>query len=167
MKRTIYLGNLPTWVTTDDIRSWLNAESLVADSIKVVRDPATQMSQGYAFIDVPGESELISIVRRFDRAPLEDRLLSASPLKEQIIHIGGPPETPSEKSRELAGLRSISTAVRHEVWRRDEGRCTNCGSRERLEFDHIIPVSRGGSNTARNIELLCEQCNRKKAATLG
>lgn len=31
-----------------------------------------------------------------------------------------------------------------------------------LEYDHIVPVSRGGSNTARNVELLCEVCNRSK-----
>jgi hypothetical protein len=60
----------------------------------------------------------------------------------------------------------IPESVRHEVWRRDEGRCVDCGSRERLEFDHIIPVSRGGSNTARNLELRCESCNRSKGATI-
>lgn len=57
----------------------------------------------------------------------------------------------------------IPEKVRNEVWRRDEGKCVRCGSREKLEFDHIIPISKGGSNTARNIELLCESCNRKKS----
>jgi hypothetical protein len=61
---------------------------------------------------------------------------------------------------------AIPERVRHEVWRRDQGRCVDCGSRERLEFDHIIPVSRGGSNTARNIELRCEACNRRKSASV-
>lgn len=60
----------------------------------------------------------------------------------------------------------IPSAVRREVWRRDQGRCVNCGSREKLEFDHIIPVAKGGSNTARNIELLCESCNRSKGAAI-
>jgi len=58
---------------------------------------------------------------------------------------------------------AIPSAVRREVWRRDEGKCKKCGSRANLEYDHIIPVSRGGSNTARNIELLCEACNRAKS----
>jgi hypothetical protein len=62
--------------------------------------------------------------------------------------------------------KSIPERVRHEVWRRDQGRCVDCGSRERLEFDHIVPVSRGGSNTARNIELRCELCNRAKGAQI-
>jgi HNH endonuclease len=62
--------------------------------------------------------------------------------------------------------RTIPERVRHEVWRRDQGRCVDCGGRERLEFDHIIPVSRGGSDTARNLELRCESCNRRKAASI-
>jgi len=56
----------------------------------------------------------------------------------------------------------IPEDVRFAVWRRDEGKCVKCGSKENLEFDHIIPVSKGGSNTERNIQLLCERCNREK-----
>ena len=66
---------------------------------------------------------------------------------------------------ELRGPRlreAIRESVRHEVWRRDQGRCVDCGSRLNLEFDHIIPWSRGGSNTARTLELRCQACNRKK-----
>jgi hypothetical protein len=58
---------------------------------------------------------------------------------------------------------AISSNVKREVWRRDQGHCARCGSRENLEYDHIIPVAKGGSNTARNIELLCQECNRKKS----
>ena len=61
---------------------------------------------------------------------------------------------------------AISERVRHEVWRRDGGQCVDCGSRERLEFDHIVPISKGGANTARNIELRCEACNRRKGASI-
>jgi len=57
----------------------------------------------------------------------------------------------------------IPEDVRVAVWRRDEGQCAKCRNRERLEYDHIIPVSKGGGNTVRNIELLCEQCNRSKS----
>jgi 5-methylcytosine-specific restriction endonuclease McrA len=61
---------------------------------------------------------------------------------------------------------SLPQRVRHDVWRRDKGCCVDCGSRERLEYDHIIPVSSGGSNTTRNIELRCESCNRTKGASV-
>lgn len=60
----------------------------------------------------------------------------------------------------------ISDEVKLFVWQRDKGKCVKCGSQRNLEFDHIIPFSKGGSNTARNIQLLCEQCNRSKGANL-
>jgi len=61
---------------------------------------------------------------------------------------------------------AIPEAVRVYVWRRDEGKCVKCGSQERLEYDHIIPVSLGGSCTERNIQLLCEPCNRQKSDSI-
>jgi hypothetical protein len=66
----------------------------------------------------------------------------------------------------LGGREPIPEQVRLFVWRRDQGQCVRCASRERLEFDHIIPVTAGGSNTERNIQLLCESCNRSKGATV-
>jgi RNA recognition motif-containing protein len=79
MSYTVFLGNLPVWVTADDIKSWLASESLVADAIKVIRNPETQESKGFAFIESPNQEEMNAIIRRFDRAPLEDRLLRANP----------------------------------------------------------------------------------------
>jgi 5-methylcytosine-specific restriction endonuclease McrA len=67
-------------------------------------------------------------------------------------------------SLEQASREPIPEHVRLFVWRRDKGQCVRCGSLERLEFDHIIPVVAGGSNTERNIQLLCEPCNRSKSA---
>lgn len=78
MSFTVFLGNLPVWVTKDDIKAWLNAENLVFDDVKVIRNPETQESKGFAFIDAPNSEEMNLIIRRFDRAPLEDRLLRAN-----------------------------------------------------------------------------------------
>ena len=79
MSLTVFLGNLPTWVTADDIKQWLAAEDLVADAVKVIRNHETQESKGFAFVEAPTADEMQSIIRRFDRAPLEDRLLRATP----------------------------------------------------------------------------------------
>ena len=79
MSFTVFLGNLPIWVTADDVKSWLASENLVADAVKVIRNPETQESKGFAFIEAPNQEEMNSIIRRFDRAPLEDRLLRANP----------------------------------------------------------------------------------------
>jgi hypothetical protein len=56
----------------------------------------------------------------------------------------------------------IPEAVRGEVWRRDGGCCVQCGSKQNLQFDHIIPVSEGGATSVPNLQLLCQRCNGAK-----
>ena len=64
-------------------------------------------------------------------------------------------------------VRSVTQDVKDKVWNRDGGICVQCGNNENLEFDHIIPFSKGGSNTYRNIQLLCQTCNREKSDNIG
>lgn len=82
------------WVTADDIKAWLSADDLVADSIKVIRNHETQESKGFAFVEAPTSEEMQAIIRRFDRAPLEDRLLRANPAQptKPKSQTGPPPE---------------------------------------------------------------------------
>lgn len=77
MGHNIFFGNLPTWVTADDIRSWLDSSDLVCDAVRVIRDFETQESKGYAFVEAPNEEEMIAIIRRFNRAPIDGKLLRA------------------------------------------------------------------------------------------
>jgi hypothetical protein len=60
--------------------------------------------------------------------------------------------------------RSIPQGVKIAVAARDGGRCRQCGSTTDLHFDHVIAWSKGGANTAANIQLLCGPCNRRKGA---
>lgn len=57
----------------------------------------------------------------------------------------------------------IPESVKLLIYARDEGKCVRCGSTEKLHFDHIIPVSKGGGNSENNIQLLCEYCNLQKS----
>ena len=68
----------------------------------------------------------------------------------------------AKEALEEARRERIPEEVRLLVWERDGGRCVKCGSTEDLEFDHIIPVSKGGSSTEKNVQLLCAKCNREK-----
>ena len=64
---------------------------------------------------------------------------------------------------DLENTRVIPSSVKLEVWKRDGGRCVQCGAIENLHFDHIIPYSRGGSSlVAKNIQLLCARHNLAK-----
>ncbi len=66
----------------------------------------------------------------------------------------------------ISRREKIPDSVKLFVWQRDEGKCVKCGNKEKLEFDHIIPFSMGGGNTERNLELLCESCNRSKGKNI-
>jgi RNA recognition motif-containing protein len=73
--RTVFMGNLPSWVTAEDIQSWLQQENITFDEVKVIRDFETQESKGYAFIEAATDEDSRAIIARFNHAPLEDRNL--------------------------------------------------------------------------------------------
>lgn len=76
---------------------------------------------------------------------------------------------PARRTRSANG-RCIPMAVRAEVFRRDGGCCTfvgetgyRCGSRKRLQFDHVVPLARGGRSTPSNLRLRCHTHNQLEA----
>ena len=54
--------------------------------------------------------------------------------------------------------------VRSIVMERDGYACTYCGSRKQLEADHILALSRGGSNAFVNLATACRPCNLSKGS---
>ena len=75
-----------------------------------------------------------------------------------LMQQGSPPPSPIRDS--------VAEEMRIEVWRRDAGRCVACGSKERIQFDHIIPVALGGASSVDNLQILCAACNQAKGPSL-
>lgn len=75
MPQTVFMGNLPAWVTGEEIENWLNNEGIIFDEVKVIRDFETQESKGYAFIEAASDEDVKAIIKRFNRAPLDDKIL--------------------------------------------------------------------------------------------
>ena len=69
----------------------------------------------------------------------------------------------TSKGSERRKTRYIPQRIKHEVWRRDRGCCTQCGSRQRLNYDHVIPLAKNGETTSSNLRLLCFNCNQRAA----
>ena len=68
-----------------------------------------------------------------------------------------------------APRRAVTNSKRYDVMRRDHFQCVLCGASGReakLEIDHIIPVSQGGTDDPANLRCLCFQCNRGKHAKI-
>lgn len=70
------------------------------------------------------------------------------------------------KAMRYARERSAEGSYTLEQWNdlcgEHNNRCTYCGCDDKLTKDHIIPLSKGGSNYITNIQPLCKSCNSKK-----
>lgn len=60
--------------------------------------------------------------------------------------------------------RKLPRALREIVFKRDAFTCLLCGTGERLTVDHVLAVSRGGSDDLSNLRTLCHSCNARKGA---
>ena len=105
-----------------------------------------------------------------DTAEILDRALDALIAQVEKQRFGVGARTRPTRRRRAASERTIPMAVRTEVFRRDRGHCTfvgdtghPCESRHGLEFDHIVPIARGGPTTADNLRLRCRTHNRVEA----
>lgn len=68
---------------------------------------------------------------------------------------------------DLSPGRLIPSSVKQAVFIRDDGKCVECGERDNLHFDHILPHSKGGTSySAHNIQLLCARHNLSKSAKI-
>ena len=81
----------------------------------------------------------------------------------------GTPNNPPEKPvvRPKKKRQPVSHRKRFLVIKRDGYTCCICRKAGgELEVDHILPVSRGGSNKLENLQTLCKPCNRGKSNSL-
>jgi hypothetical protein len=90
-----------------------------------------------------------------------DLLLDRAAKKKGLVEKPREGPRPSQPSH-------VPAHVRRAVWERDGGRCRwplasggFCGSTLRLEFDHVVPRTRGGPSTVENVRLLCRLCRSR------
>jgi hypothetical protein len=73
--------------------------------------------------------------------------------------------TETEEERRI-GRRQLNFKTMMRIVRRDDYRCQHCQKKlndNEVEFDHEIPISKGGSSEEHNIRLTCFDCNRDKS----
>ncbi len=109
---------------------------------------------------------LSHVVQQGDVESVLDRAFDA--LKEKLLKrkIGGTRCAPKATAR----TRHIPASVRRAVWERDGGRCTfvsddgqRCEATRLIEFDHVLPVAKGGRSTPDNLRLRCRGHNQLAA----
>jgi hypothetical protein len=94
-----------------------------------------------------------------------DLLLAANDKKKGLVK-----KPRAASARPSGSPRHIPAEVKRAVWTRDGGCCRwpvasggVCGSTTRLEYDHIVPLARGGASTVSNIRILCATHNQLAA----
>lgn len=72
----------------------------------------------------------------------------------------------ASRAKRAGALGRFSKADLTEIIRLQGGKCAYCNKsvRRKRHIDHIMPIKLGGTNTRANIQLLCPDCNRHKAA---
>jgi hypothetical protein len=150
---------IPPISNTPRVRSKIEALSATRFTLQVTL-PATARDKLRRLQDllahaVPNGDVAEVIERSFD-AHLEK-------LERQKFGIGA-------KKRGAPTVRSIPAQIRKAVYDRDGGQCAHvyadgrrCPNKAKLEFDHIIPVAKGGKTTIDNLRLLCRAHNQHAA----
>jgi len=105
-----------------------------------------------------------------DAWPQNDGQRRVYKFKLKLVDSFDPADSMKRKPSDLDDLahnRIIPQWVKIAVWKRDKGKCVECGSKDNLHFDHIIPFSKGGSSVlVENIQLLCARHNFQKSDKL-
>lgn len=83
--------------------------------------------------------------------------------KFKLIAVADDEDFTQPVRREMPHRRIIPSWVKVEVWRRDGGKCVECGATDELHFDHELPYAKGGTSlTPENVQLLCARHNIAK-----
>ena len=80
---------------------------------------------------------------------------------DEVLKIWDPTVTKRQGKGSQPQSRYISAALKATVWKKDSGKCRNCGGKSRLEIDHIKPFALGGLSIQENLRLLCRNCNQR------
>ena len=128
------------WCQAERKHAVRNVEDIELHATKqylVVTDKAVYLSTGEELSEEIMKREVKEM-----RAILKTRKLQEEYVRLKAFLNGETQASTTGRARE-----PIPDDVRIFVWRRDDGRCVKCGSQDKLEYDHIIPWSKGGSNT--------------------
>lgn len=74
-----------------------------------------------------------------------------------------PKAIPSAQMVKTAKRKYISMKIKRQVWKKSEGKCSNCKSEYALQTDHIVPIYQNGEDSIENLRLLCRSCNQRAA----
>jgi len=73
---------------------------------------------------------------------------------------------PAKSARANGGTR-LWSKIRARILIRDGYCCQYCGSEDATTVDHVIPISKGGTDDPDNLVAACSRCNYSKGNRMG
>ena len=70
------------------------------------------------------------------------------------------------RNEKYLNIRTFTDNQKRSAYERQKGICNNCGKHfdiKEMEADHITPWHAGGQTSAKNCQMLCKECNRRKS----
>jgi RNA recognition motif-containing protein len=77
MEAKLYVGNLPYQTTEQNLRE-LFMQAGTVTSVALIKEPGTQRSKGFAFVEMGSQAEVQKAISMFNGYSLEDRQLTVS-----------------------------------------------------------------------------------------
>ena len=122
---------------------------------------AERLKRQWVGIDVEEKARDL-VVQRLEREVYKDILHKGGEGFLETYHLRKPPKRTDPE----APVRSRN--IKQVLYKRQDGRCKGPCERtldmDLFEIDHVVPRSRGGSDTDGNLQLLCPPCNRRKGS---
>jgi hypothetical protein len=127
------------------------------------KDEINPVASGRNLAQIELSDETLAKIQRLkDLLAHQDPNMSMDRLIGKLCDLGLETWNPDRPLKRKAKADSLAE-IRRQVWRRDAGRCTVCGSAYALQVDHVHPVALGGRNSLDNLRLLCRSCNQRAA----
>lgn len=79
----IYVGNLPKDADEDDLLEMFGEYGTVRN-IKIIRDRFTNISRGYAFLEMPDEGAAAKAIEEWDQGSIDDQVIRVDVAKASL-----------------------------------------------------------------------------------
>jgi 5-methylcytosine-specific restriction endonuclease McrA len=141
---------------TRQVRAWSKAHAITNDPIVPVLDIVARLKElnpgGVPCCRSYSEhkEERNAYIRNWQKANPEKRRMHARPSEHR------------RKAILKGSSGSFTTLEWATLLKTYDNRCAYCKKRKKLTVDHVIPLSKGGTNTIGNIIPACGSCNSSK-----
>lgn len=82
----IYVGNLPKDADEDDLLEMFTEYGIVRN-IKIIRDRYTNISRGYAFLEMPDETAAVKAIEEWDQGSIDDQVIRVDVAKASMKEV--------------------------------------------------------------------------------